>query len=75
MPDALVLAVAVAVAYGPGLALLNALPMRPGLVQVALAPAASVTVAGPCDVGRLQGVHDHVVFLGRGRQRPHPGEP
>jgi hypothetical protein len=50
VPDALVLAVAAAVAYGPGLALLTALPfgtgLRPGLVRIALAPAASVAVAG-----------------------------
>ena len=46
MPDAVVLAVAVAVAYLPGLVLLAALSVPPGLLMVALAPAASVAVAG-----------------------------
>ncbi|MGZ8749963.1 MAG: DUF6541 family protein, partial [Pseudonocardia sp.] len=46
VPDSAVLAVAVAVAYVPGLVLLTALSVPPGLVMVALAPAASVAVAG-----------------------------
>jgi hypothetical protein len=46
VPDAVVLAVAVAVAYLPGLVLLAALSVPPGLLMVALAPAASVAVAG-----------------------------
>ena len=46
MPDWAVLAVAVAVAYVPGLVLLTALAVPPGLLMVALAPAASVAVAG-----------------------------
>ena len=46
MPDAAVLAIAVAVAYLPGLVLLAALSVPPGLLMVALAPAASVAVAG-----------------------------
>ena len=46
MPDSAVLAVAVAVAYVPGLVLLTALAVPPGLLMVALAPAASVAVAG-----------------------------
>ena len=46
MPDAVVLAIAVAVAYLPGLVLLAALSVPPGLLMVALAPAASVAVAG-----------------------------
>ena len=44
--DGLVLAVAVAVAYGPGLVLLAALSVRPGLLALAVAPGASVAVAG-----------------------------
>ena len=46
MSDSAVLAVAVAVAYVPGLVLLTALAVPPGLLMVALAPAASVAVAG-----------------------------
>ena len=46
MTDAVVLAIAVAVAYLPGLVLLAALSVPPGLLMVALAPAASVAVAG-----------------------------
>ena len=46
LPDSAVLAVAVAVAYVPGLVLLTALAVPPGLLMVALAPAASVAVAG-----------------------------
>ena len=46
MPDAAVLAVAVVVAYVPGLLLLAAVSVPPGLLTVALAPAASVLVAG-----------------------------
>ena len=46
VPDSAVLAVAVAVAYVPGLVLLTALAVPPGLLMVALAPAASVAVAG-----------------------------
>ena len=46
MPDAVVLAIAVAVAYLPGVVLLAALSVPPGLLMVALAPAASVAVAG-----------------------------
>jgi uncharacterized protein DUF6541 len=46
VPDAVVLAIAVAVAYLPGLVLLAALSVPPGLLMVALAPAASVAVAG-----------------------------
>jgi hypothetical protein len=44
--DAAVLGVAVAVAYVPGLVLLAALSVPPGLLLLALAPAASVAVAG-----------------------------
>ncbi len=46
MPDAAVLAISLAVAYLPGLVLLAALSVPPGLLMVALAPAASVAVAG-----------------------------
>jgi hypothetical protein len=46
VPDAAVLAIAVAVTYLPGLVLLAALSVQPGLLMVALAPAASVAVAG-----------------------------
>ena len=46
VPDSAVLAVAVAVAYVPGLVLLTALAVPPGLLTVALAPATSVAVAG-----------------------------
>jgi hypothetical protein len=44
--DGLVLVVAAAVAYVPGLVLLTALSVPPGLVMVGLAPAVSVAVAG-----------------------------
>ncbi len=46
MPDAVVLAAAVAVAWLPGLALLHALAVAPALIRLAVAPAASVAVAG-----------------------------
>jgi len=46
MPDCAVLLVAVAVAYVPGSVLLAAVSVRPGLLMVALAPGASVAVAG-----------------------------
>ena len=46
MPDRAVLLVAVAVTYVPGLVLLAAVSVPPGLLMAALAPAASVTVAG-----------------------------
>ncbi len=46
MPDGLVLAAALAVAYLPGLALLHAFCVASTLVRLAVAPAASVAVAG-----------------------------
>ena len=46
MRDALVFVTAAVVAYVPGLVLLAAVSVPPGLFMVALAPAASVAVAG-----------------------------
>lgn len=46
MADPAVLLVAAAVAYLPGLLLLGAFGVRPGLVRLAVAPAASISVAG-----------------------------
>ena len=46
MDDALVFVAAAVVAYVPGLVLLAAVSVPPGLLMVALAPAASVAVAG-----------------------------
>ena len=46
MSDALVFVAAAVVAYVPGLVLLAAVSVPPGLLMVALAPAASVAVAG-----------------------------
>ncbi|MDT0348404.1 DUF6541 family protein [Pseudonocardia charpentierae] len=46
MDDALVFVAAAVVAYVPGLVLLAAASVPPGLLMVALAPAASVAVAG-----------------------------
>jgi hypothetical protein len=44
--DGLVFVAAAVVAYVPGLVLLAAVSVPPGLLMVALAPAASVAVAG-----------------------------